>query len=133
MQMICVNFDHNISLLDTSLPIFDLLAFPFVFVFSQEYQAFSVASRRDKHHLNHVLIVKLLMVSDLSHKSILLVALPHWIVMLNEVINQVCRVQDLLLVAFALQGGEISTTFQIAASAHLIEVEFLIGDDSGGL
>ena len=87
MQMICVYFDHNISLLDTFLSIFDLLAFLLVFVLSQEYQAFSITPWRDKHHLNHVFIVKLLMVSDLPHKSILLVALPHWVVMLNEVIN----------------------------------------------
>ena len=70
------------------------------------------------------------MVSDLSHKRVLLVALPHWIVMLDEVIYEICRVHNFLLAALALQRGEISATFHISASAELIKIHLLVGYDS---
>ena len=93
--MIRVDFDNDVALFDAFLSVLDLLAL-LLLVFSQEHEALTVTSRCDKHHLNHIFIIKLLVVRNLPHESVLLIVFSLWIVVLNEMIDQVGGVHDLL-------------------------------------
>ena len=126
--MIRVYFDHNIALFDAFLSVFHLLAF-LLFVFSQEHKAFTVTSWRDEHHLDHVFIVKLLMVSNLPHESVLLVVFSLRIVMLNEVIYQVRGMHDLLFAITSLRRKLIRASIEIPRH-QLHPIHCLIADDS---
>ena len=105
--MICVDFYYDVALFDTIQWVFDLLA-SVLFVFSQKHEAFTVPSRRDKHHFDHIFIVKLFMVRNLTHDKIL----PIRIVVLNEIINQVSLRRN-LVIAVARRRKVIIISIQI--------------------
>ena len=98
--MICEDFDDNAALLDAFLRVDYLFRATYlaIFVFAQEDETFAVATRRDKHHVNHIVLKRLMMrdfleVLVVGLRSILVVSLRK----LNEMIDQVRRRLDLLV------------------------------------
>jgi len=89
MQMVSVYFDNDTALLNTILLVCHLLLVVRlgIVVFSQEHETLAITSRRDKHHVHHILSIKLLMMSDLPHKVVVQVVLPLVVIVLYKVIN----------------------------------------------
>lgn len=102
MKVICIDLNDNVALFDTLLLVGHLLALFLFLIFTKENQAFTVTTWRDKHHMNHIFVFKLLVMGDFPHKCVLLIVSLLGAVIVNKVINKVSSVHDFLLSAAGL-------------------------------
>eukprot|EP00353_Schmidingerella_taraikaensis_P006304 CAMPEP_0185576284 /NCGR_PEP_ID=MMETSP0434-20130131/7245_1 /TAXON_ID=626734 ORGANISM="Favella taraikaensis, Strain Fe Narragansett Bay" /NCGR_SAMPLE_ID=MMETSP0434 /ASSEMBLY_ACC=CAM_ASM_000379 /LENGTH=109 /DNA_ID=CAMNT_0028193421 /DNA_START=1204 /DNA_END=1530 /DNA_ORIENTATION=- len=92
VQVVSEDLDHDAALFDAFLRVGHFFSLAQLLIAPQEHEALAVAAWRDKHHVNHVLVLEGLMVRDLT--EVLVVGLTSALVVrlqLNEVVNKVRR------------------------------------------
>ena len=129
VQVIRVYLHDDIALLHTVALVGHLFALLFFLALAQEDQALTVTTWRNEHHMDHIFVLKLLVVGDLPHKRVLLVIVSLRAIVLDEVVDKVCGVHDFLLPATGLSA--CAAVLNVSVFFQQLRVLLLVYDAAG--